>query len=193
MLSISVVHFHLLLHHLPDFLIIGAFLEIFCRLKINGAVYVRWGEHAQDYLQDITDFLVRHPLLLSQHLFTDLSISDVWMVDRCLELEMGKWEWECLWKINVKDEFSLLKRCVHWTLDRYLPMEQTLFLFWLYAPNLWDNQYLLVISLTSLSYFSSLFILFSSYQILIKDFANYCWVINHIFSNKECYNFQSFH
>ena len=41
MLSISVVHFQLLLHHLPDFLIIGAFLEIFCRLKINGAVYVR--------------------------------------------------------------------------------------------------------------------------------------------------------
>ena len=116
----------LLFYQFSHFLVICSFFKIFCRFQVDCTWNVRRRQHADDYVQNFPYFLVRHPLLFSQHLLTYFSVSDVWMINWCFELEMGKRKWKSLWKINVQNEFSLLKRWIWWTLDCHLPMEQTL-------------------------------------------------------------------
>lgn len=119
----------LFFYQFSHFLVVSSLLEVFCGFKIDGARNVRRRQHTDDYVKNLSDFLVWHPLFFTQHFLTDFSLSDVRMVNGSFELEVRKRKRECLREINVKDEFAGLEWGACRSLDGDFPMEETLFGF----------------------------------------------------------------
>ena len=72
------------------------------RFQINGTSCIRMGQHPQNDLENVLNFLIGEPLLLTKHLLADEALLDVGVVDGCSKLEEGELERKLLWEVDIE-------------------------------------------------------------------------------------------
>ena len=112
---------------LPCNVVKGAFLDVFSRLNIDGAVDVGVGQHAQHGLDDIFDFFVGQPFFFAQHFLAHEAIFDVRVVDGCPELELWEFEGELFWEIYVDVELESFIGTASGSFYNEFPVKQIFF------------------------------------------------------------------
>lgn len=112
----------LLLRPFPCNLEESPLLDLVGRLVVDRCRAIRMCQHAQNDLYNLLNFLIRQPLLFSQHFLADLSILDIGVIDRCSEPELREFEGKLLRKVDIYDKFVALIGTVDGSTHQQLPM-----------------------------------------------------------------------